>query len=288
MTAAALRALQLLLVGVAGAYVLVAAVAFFTQRSLLYFPSRYAPGAAAAEVRAAGARVVRLRAADGVALEAWWFPPRDETSPVILHCHGNGGDVRGRAPEAAAWAARGVGVLLLEYRGYGGSAGAPSEAGLALDAEAAWGFLSGEAGIAPGRIVLLGESLGGGIAAGLAAKRAPGALVLVSTFTSAVDRGAEAYPWLPVRLLMLDRFPIAALAPRIRCPVLVVHGRRDTLIGVHHGEANARAFAARAGATTETWWVDDADHNNLLSVAGRAYFDRIGGFAGRAASPPAR
>lgn len=276
------RPLTTILSGLVLGYLLVASVAFVRQRAMIYFPSRYGPpGGLPAEAVALGGRAVRLRAADGVEIEAWWFPPRSAVDPVLLQCHGNGGDVRGRLPWASVFVRRGLGVFLFDYRGYGASEGSPTERGLRLDAEAAYDFVRGE-GIEARRLVVLGESLGGGPAAHLAATRPLGGLILESTFTSAVDRAREAYPWLPVGLLMRDRFPVAGRAPDVRARVLVVHGLSDDLIGPRHGEALARAFEA------ETYFVEGAGHNDLLSVAGAAYADRIEAFTRSVATSPRR
>jgi pimeloyl-ACP methyl ester carboxylesterase len=106
--------------------------------------------------------------------------------------------------------------------------------------------------------------------------------VLESTFTSAVDRGREFYPWLPVRLLMWDRYPVAARAPDVRSPVLVIHGRADDLIPPHHGAALARAFDA------ETYIIDGAGHNDVLFAGGHAYVDRLEAFTRSVLTSPGR
>lgn len=248
------------------------------QRSMIYFPDRYTGDALPASFREAGARGVSLRAADGVKLEAWWFPPDDDTSPVLLWCHGNAGDIRGRGFEARQWQRMGVGVMLFDYHGFGASEGSPSEQAFYLDGAAAFDYLTDTAAIAPRRIILFGRSLGGGVASWLAASRPAGGLILESSFTSLTDRAREEYPYLPVGLILTDRFPTLGRADSISMPVMIVHGEADRTIGVAHSRRLAAAFGARA----ETWYVLGADHNNLVPVAGRDYYTKLKNFMDRA------
>lgn len=186
---------------------------------------------------------VELVAADGVRLHGWFFPA-DPTSTnrhlALLHCHGNGGNISHRLPAADQWLQAGLNVLLLDYRGYGQSAGRPSEAGTYLDAQAACQWLV-QRGFSHDRVIALGESLGGGVVTELARREPLGGLVLQSTFTSLTDAGAELFPWLPVRLLSRIRYPSRERLAGLSLPVLVLHSRQDTLIPFHHGE---RLFAA--------------------------------------------
>ncbi len=140
--------------------------------------------------------------------------------------------------------AMGYGVLLVDYRGYGASSGKPSEEGTYLDAQAAWQWLTAGRGIKPGAIVLAGESLGGAVAAELAARVQPQALILASTFTSVPDLGSEIYPWLPVRLISRYRYDTLAHLRNYRGPVLIAHSRDDEIVPFAHAE---RLFAAAPG-----------------------------------------
>jgi len=135
-------------------------------------------------------------------------------------------------------------VLIFDYRGYGRSSGKPSEAGLYRDAETAWAYLTRARGIAPENIVLFGESLGGALAAHLAAWERPGALVLSSVFTSVPDLAADLYPWLPARWLARLRYDTRAALARAKCPVLVAHSPDDEIIPYRHGE---ELFSAAPG-----------------------------------------
>jgi pimeloyl-ACP methyl ester carboxylesterase len=177
------------------------ALAYVAQRSLMYFPERLRTAPAEAGFHAA--EEVVLDTADGEKVIAWHVPPRGD-SPVVLYFHGNGGALRYRVARFRALTADGNGLVALSYRGYGGSSGSPSEAGLIADATAAYAFAA--ARYPAERIVLWGESLGSAVAVALAENHTVGCMVLEAPFSSAADVGARAYWFLPVRLLMKDQF----------------------------------------------------------------------------------
>src|SRR5229473_5377834 len=182
-------------------YVCIVALLYVTQRAMQYFPERFRTAPTVAGLPEA--QEVVLDTADGERVIVWHVPPRAD-KPVVLYFHGNGGSLRGRVDRFRALTADGTGLVALSYRGYGGSSGAPTEAGLVKDAEAAYAFAA--ARYAPSRIALWGESLGTGVAVALAAEKPVGHVVLQSPFTSAVDLGAERYWFVPVRWLMKDQF----------------------------------------------------------------------------------
>lgn len=223
----------------------------------------------------------RFAARDGTRLHGWFFPAAADSPRrhlAVLHCHGNGGNLSHRLDVAEALLETGVNVLLFDYRGYGWSAGRPSEEGTYLDAEAAHAWLVARGFAAP-HIIAFGESLGGGVAAELARRVPLAGLVLQSTFTSLPDLGAELFPFLPVRWLARIRYDTQAKLPQLHVPVLVMHGREDTLIRFVHAERN---FAA---ARPPKRLVELAgDHNDFLD-AGRAVFRD--GFAAWLAELPA-
>ena len=212
-------------------YGVLAALLYFAQRALMYFPdrARIAPAA----VGLPNASEVVLDTADGEKVIVWHVLPRGE-KPVVLYFHGNGGALSYRADRFRDLTADGTGLVALSYRGYGGSSGRPSEAGLIADATAAYKFAA--ARYAPQRIVAWGESLGSAVAIALAAEKPVGRLVLESPFTSAADVAAASYPFVPVRLLMKDQYRSDERIARISVPVLVAHGARDRLIPFSHGE----------------------------------------------------
>jgi len=234
------------------------------EQSQVYHPSRRTGDAAGSLGRPWTDAAFRSR--DGVALHGWFFPavahsPRRDW--VVLHCHGNAGNVSHRLGVVGALLESGVNVFVFDYRGYGRSDGRPSEEGTYLDGQAAYGWLR-QRGFAARRIVVWGESLGGGVAAELACREEVGALVLQSTFTSVPDLGAELFPFLPVRWLARIRYDTLSKLPAVHCPVLVMHSPEDTLIPVAHARRN---FAA---ANEPRQWTELAgDHNDFLE-AGRA------------------
>jgi fermentation-respiration switch protein FrsA (DUF1100 family) len=232
-----------LLAAVATAYLLVVALVWIFQDRLVFLPRvGDDPGVTP---RAAGLDYedVKLATADGETLAAWWVSPPKPRGAVVLF-HGNAGSIASRVPYAAMFHRLGYATLLVEYRGYGASSGTPSEAGTYQDAEAAWRHLTEVRKFAPEHIVVVGESLGGGVATWLAARTKPGALILASTFTSVPDVGADVYWFLPVRLISRTRYDNLSRMPEIDCPVLIAHSPDDEIIPVRHGEA---LFAAAPG-----------------------------------------
>jgi hypothetical protein len=229
------------LAALAAIYLCVVVAMALLQRRLQYFPDT----SPALPDRAgfAGAEVVTLTTSDGERLRAWWKSPRDEHAPVFLYLHGNAANLEARGERFAHMASEGAGIFALTWRGYGGSTGAPSEAGLHLDATAAYAWL--QARIAPRRLVVFGESLGSAMAIRIAADRQVAALVLDSPYSAAVDVAASVYWWLPVRLLMLDTLRAIDDAPMVRVPILAVHCRSDPVIPLAIAERLMSAFPAR-------------------------------------------
>lgn len=204
---------------------------YLMQRSLMYFPyaERIEPGA----VGLPQAEEITLDTPDGEKLVLWHIPPQGQR-PVFLYFHGNGGSLAGRAQKYAGLTSDGLGLVALSYRGYGGSTGSPTEAGLMIDAQAAYRFAMGKYGA--GRIVLWGESLGTGVAVALAEKNPVFKIVLEAPFTSTADIAASIYPIVPVRYLMKDQFRSDDKIGNVKAPVLVLHGERDTIVPIRFGE----------------------------------------------------
>ncbi len=212
-------------------YVALLGLMFFAQRSLMYFPDRQR--IAPATVGLPQAAEEMLTTADGERVVIWHVPPR-EGQPVVLYFQGNGGGLSLRVPRFAGLVSDGIGLIALNYRGYGGSSGSPSEEGLIADARAAYEFAATR--YAAKRIVPWGESLGSGVAVALAAERPVGRVVLEAPFTSAADVAAGVYPFVPVRLLMKDQFRSDLRIGKVSAPVLVMHGERDNVVPVALGE----------------------------------------------------
>lgn len=244
-----LVALLVVLIGV------VVLMAWAWQRQLVYFPDASRVPAAAEALP--GASDVTLRTSDGLELGAWFLPAKEPDPMAVLVAPGNGGNRAGRVELAKALHRRGLAVMLMDYRGYGGNPGSPTEKGLAADADAAVAALT-ELGHPPERTIYFGESLGSGVVAALSSRRAPAGMVLRSPFTELADVGAHHYPWLPVRLLLQDRFPVLEHLESGRVPTTVVYGDRDTVVPTELSER----VADRAPVLVERLVLEGADHND--------------------------
>ena len=252
-------------------YVAIAAAMFVLQRQLQYAPTQRAPSPA--EAGFDGAAEVTLTTADGVRVVLWYAaaPPG---RPTILYLHGNAGEIADRPKRWAFYRAAGFGVAWLSYRGFGGSGGTISEAGLHMDADAAYDWLLAQ-GVLPQQLAVVGESLGTGVAVRLAADRTVAGLLLEAPYTSTADIAAERYPWLPVRLLMLDQFRSVDRIGRVGAPILIQHGDADTVIPLRFGQALFDAapvpkeFILRPGLGHEALfdsatWAAEVDFLNRL------------------------
>ncbi|WP_232065497.1 alpha/beta hydrolase [Mycobacterium shinjukuense] len=243
------------------------------QRRLIYFPSP-GPVPSASSVLPAGRDVV-VETPDGMRLGAWYFPHGSGgRGPAVLVCNGNAGDRSMRAGLAVALNRMGLSVLLFDYRGYGGNPGRPSEEGLAADAKAAQEWLAGRADVDPERIAYFGESLGAAVAVGLAVQRPPAALVLRSPFTSLAEVGAVHYPWLPLRWLLLDRYPSVERIASVHAPVLVIAGGRDDIVPAALSERLVEA----AAEPKRYVMVPGVGHNDPELLDGGVVLDAIRGF----------
>ena len=229
------------------------AAMYFGQRGLMYFPDtvRRPP----ASVGLPQAEEVELAASDGERLVAWHVPPKAD-KPVVLYLQGNGGGLDLRVHRFAKLISDGLGLLALNYRGYGGSTGTTTEQGLLRDAAAAHEFAIARYGA--GRIVLWGESLGTAVAVALAAERSVARVLLESPFTSAADIAASVYWFVPVRWLMHDQFHSDQRIAKVTAPVLVLHGERDSVVPIRFGE---RLYAL-VRAPKQFVRLANADHNN--------------------------
>jgi len=227
--------LLILLTGVVF-YVLLIAYVYVFQARLIFFPN--VPGR---RLTATPSQIglkfeeVRITTADRVNLHGWYVAA-PAGAPAVLLCHGNAGNIAHRLDWLETFCSMGFAMLLFDYRGFGRSSGTPTEQGTYLDAQAAWDYLTNTKGFSPRSIVIVGESLGGPIAAHLAKDVDPGALILVSTFTSAPNLARDLYWYLPVRLLARFHYPTAAYVARVHAPTLVIHSRDDETIPFVHGE----------------------------------------------------
>ena len=202
------------------------------------------------------AQEVVLDTSDGEKLVAWHVPPRDG-KPVVIYFHGNGEIVPWRVKRHRATIANGTGLIALNFRGYGGSTGTPTEEGLHRDADAAYAFAV--ARYAPERIVLWGHSLGTGVAVRLASEKPVGKVILEAPYTSTVDVAGAMFPIVPVSLLMRDQFHSDRRIAKVTAPLLIMHGTDDPAIPIAFGE---RLFAL-AREPKQFVRFPGAGHDNL-------------------------
>jgi len=246
------------------AYGVALAVLFALQRQLL-FPAGTEPPSLERAGLVGIMEPVKIVTADGLTLLSWYRRPPLHDTPLILFFHGNAGTIENRAAMAKTYIDAGFGLLLLEYRGYGGNPGSPSEAGLYADGRAALAFAVAQ-GVAPGHIVLYAESLGTGVAVQMAVEQRVAALVLEAPYTSVADVAQNDFPLFPVQLLVRDRFDSMEKIGRVGVPLLMVHGERDQTIPVRFG----RALFAAASEPKEAKWLPGAGHNDIAQFGADA------------------
>ncbi len=253
-----LRMLYMLVIGFVALFSSMTIYVAMAQSKYVYHPNSsvdYTPDVANLEYEN-----VMLKTEDGEKLHAWFVPCKrqsDRLNLTILFCHGNAGNIGDRIGSLVTFNRLGFDTLIFDYRGYGQSTGTPTEHGTYTDALAAWDYLVDEREILPDNIVVFGRSLGGAVASWIAAHSDPGALILESVFSSAPDMAHEMFPFLPVRLFCRFRYDNVAAVQRVKCPVLVAHGKADRTCPYPHGR---RVFDA---ITTSKRFVEmQGGHND--------------------------
>jgi uncharacterized protein len=248
------------------------------ERSYIYFP--------AAEVTATPADVgldyedVVFPASDGTPLHGWFVPGTGD--PPMLWFHGNGGNMSNRVELLRVLHDElHVPIFLFDYRGYGASAGRPSEQGTYRDAEGALEALAERTGSGPGRMLYFGQSLGAAVAVELAVRRLPLGVILESPFTSIRDMAATHYPSHPLRPFVRSRYNSLGKIRRIGAPLLVLHGDRDEVTPVWMG----RRLHEAAAEPKELHVVPGAAHDDLHGIGGPGYLAAFRRFVGRLSRP---
>lgn len=257
----------------AAVYVGLALYLYVFQARYVYFPdlpSRQVE-ATPADIGLAF-QALALRTADGEAL-AGWFIPAPAARGTLLYLHGNGGNIGHRLDQIEVFHRLGLNVLIIDYRGYGASSGKPSEEGTYQDALAAWNYLTQEKRLAPERVVVFGESLGGSVAAWLAARQPPAGLVIYASFTSVLEMAQALYPMFPASRLARYRYDTRAALRGVNCPVLILHSPEDEIIPFSHGQA-LLAAAREPKRLVEL----RGGHNDALEVSREVYTREIGAF----------
>ena len=270
------------------------------QRRLIYYPHRVAAiGPGAANLPVGRVRTISMQTTDGLTLNGWHVLAEGSTAatddeadaalksgrPVLLYFSGNAANRAGRAYKFHALAKLGAEIVVFDYRGYGENPGSPSEADFASDAESAWRYLTESRGVPANRIVIYGESLGGGVATRLAAdlcelQTPPAGLVLCATFSELTAAAQHHFPFVPVSWLLIDRYASRARIPQVTCPLLQLHGRRDSIVPFELGRSLFEAASEQSSNGRRKQFVElpRANHNDILDVEGAAYCKAVAGF----------
>jgi fermentation-respiration switch protein FrsA (DUF1100 family) len=237
-------------------YCVVCALMWMFQRSLIYrsFRNVRTPQ----EFGLTDVSVKRLKAHDGVEFEAWARPAADGR-PTVVVFHGNAGSLEQRVPLLRGLAERGFGYVAIDYRGFGNSAGSPSELGFYADGRATMRYALDEMKVPVTSLVIMGESIGTGVAVQMASEYDVAGLFLQSPYTSLPDVASGSFFWLPVHRLMTDRFDNLLKVPNLHMPIFVLHGEKDSTIPVSHG----RKILAAAKEPKESAFLTNVGHNDF-------------------------
>jgi fermentation-respiration switch protein FrsA (DUF1100 family) len=215
---------------------------------------------------------VSLTTSDNERLHGWYIPAVDSNG-VLLFFHGNAGNISHRLDSIGIFHELGLDTLIIDYRGYGQSTGRTTEKGTYLDAQAAWEYLVNSRKIPADRIIIFGRSLGGAVGAWLGARNNPAAVIIESSFTSAVEMARRIYPFMPVHLITRLQYPVTDFAARLNCPVLVVHSRHDEIIPFAMGKEIYAAVKQR-----REFLELMGDHNNGFLISRKDYVAGLNGF----------
>jgi fermentation-respiration switch protein FrsA (DUF1100 family) len=255
-----LAATRIILLLLAFSYLGILTIIYTNQISLT-FPADTSPDNAAA-ANLPGLTTITVHTADGLALTAWFKPP-EPGKPTLLYLHGNAGNLIGRIARVRRFAQPGWGELFLEYRGYGGNPGTPSEDGLNQDAVSALAYLATQ-NISSTRVILYGESLGTGVAVRLATEKPVAAVILDSPYTSIADVAQDRYWYLPAKALIKNRFELLARIDAIHAPLLVMQGDQDNVVP----PAMGRKVYAAANPPKQFWAGPATTHFNVAESGG--------------------
>jgi uncharacterized protein len=238
-------------------YVFVVVLVYINQRSMQYFPNKSFPG----DPKDNGVpemSAITITTDDGLQLLAWFAPPENKNGKIVVYFHGNGGHIGHRQVKARYFIESGYGLMFVEYRGYGGNPGRPSEQGLYKDARAALKWLDDE-GYSPAQFVYYGESIGTGVAVQMAHENQPRYMILEAPFSSAADVAKKSYFFLPVDWLMKDRFDNIDKIANVTSSLLIVHGDEDAVIP----QRLAKNLYERANHPKEFVSINGGNHNDL-------------------------
>ena len=262
-----MRMLSSLVLAVSALFLGLMLLLFVFQEKMVFFPGKRlgdTPEAAGLHYED-----VYLVTDDDIKIHGWYVPHPDAQA-TLLFFHGNAGNLSHRLESISIFHDIGLAVFIIDYRGYGRSEGRPTERGTYRDAMAAWNYLVGERRLRPDEIIVFGRSLGGAVAAALAAKVTPAAVILESTFTSIKDLGKHYYPYLPVSWIARIHYPVDEYITSFKCPVLVIHSDQDEVVPARLGQ---RLFDS--APEPKMFLPVSGDHNNGFLLSRDVYVKGI-------------
>lgn len=251
-----------------------AIIAWFAWKedAYVYFPRKGLHSGASVNIEV---ETVSLKTSDGIRLVCWIIPSLDSSNAWLMYFQGNGGNIssRGYVEHYKALSHLGVNVFALGYRGYGDSEGSPHEQGLYVDARTAFDYLVRERGVSPARIVLFGYSLGSAVATELAARVEVAGVILEGAFLSASKIGQELYPFLPVSLIIKNRYDSLGRIHRVDEPKLFLHATHDEIIPLEHGRT-----LFEAAREPKTFVETGGGHNTAQRADSALFYGSIAAF----------
>ncbi len=209
---------------------------------------------------------------DGVKLNGWWIPARDPRA-TLLFCHGNAGNIGDRIEYIGLFNEMNLDVFIFDYRGFGRSTRWPNELGTYLDALAAYNYVRSNKGVPEAKIILFGKSIGGNIAIDLAAKANAALLISDSAFTSTVAMGRQIYSFLPVSLIVTQRYDALSKIDKIKMPKLIIHSKDDEIVPFNHGEE-----LYQAADVPKEFFIMEGTHNEAIFTHRTKYKEGLEGF----------
>lgn len=273
----AFRLIRGLFAATAGAYLLMVGAIWYAQAKIIFHPSRIVdvtPGDLGVKFDKV---TLRLK---GDQLAGWWVPSEDPQARTLLYLHGNAGNVAANVHHVLRLRSTGLNVFIFDYRGYGDSTGGPPREKLLYeDAERAWKYLVAERNIPPANIAIYGHSLGGAVAIDLASTHPEaGALITESTLTSIADRAdGSLYAYLPIRLILTERFDSISKIGSIHLPKLILQGEADTMAP----PLMARRLYDAAPDPKQLALIPGGGHEDSAAVNATAYFAALNSFLGQ-------
>lgn len=245
------------LTGLVCAYIIIIAYMYVNQRNIIYFPDKMTESVN--EFGITNAVDHHIKTSDGETLQAWHIPAK-ENLPTLVYLHGNAGNLADRVPKIKSFVDTGLGMLAVSYRGFGSSTGKPNEKGIYLDGRTAIAFAHENLNISMESLAIYGESLGSGVAVDIASENDELlAIILEAPYQSIAKRAKELYPFVPVDILLTDRFESLSKISKVKVPVLIFHGEDDAVMPVHHG----RIMFEKANEPKKAIFYPHTGHSNF-------------------------